>query len=51
MERGERHVIPGLANQAFAVGQRYLPRSVMLPLQNAIGIDTVPALFRKLRLS
>jgi hypothetical protein len=50
MERGERHVIPGLANQAFAVGQRYLPRSVLLPLQNAIGVDAVPALFRKLRL-
>ncbi len=51
MRSGERHVIPGLANQAFAAGQRFLPRSVLLPLQNLIGIETVPTVFRKLRLA
>jgi short-subunit dehydrogenase len=48
MERGERHVIPGLANQLFAAGERYLPRRVLLPLQNLVGVDTVPALLRRL---
>src|SRR3712207_2873597 len=48
MESGDRTAIPGVANQAFAAGQRYLPRSVLLPLTNLIGIDTLPALARRL---
>ena len=34
-----------------APGERYLPRRVLLPLQNLIGVDTVPAVFRRLGLS
>ncbi len=32
MEEGRRTAIPGLANQLFAAGSRYLPRTVTLPL-------------------
>ena len=32
MEAGRRTAIPGLANQLFAAGGRYLPRTVTLPL-------------------
>jgi uncharacterized protein len=32
MEQGRRTAIPGLANQLFAAGSRYLPRTVVLPL-------------------
>ena len=32
MEEGRRTAIPGLANQLFAAGSRYLPRTVVLPL-------------------
>ena len=32
MESGRRTAIPGLANQLFAAGSRYLPRTVTLPL-------------------
>jgi short-subunit dehydrogenase len=33
MEEGRRSVVPGVANQLAAVGGRFLPRSVTLPLQ------------------
>ncbi len=35
MESGRRTAVPGLANQLFAAGSRYLPRTVTLPLSFA----------------
>ncbi len=35
MEGGRRSSIPGVVNQLFAAGSRYLPRTVTLPLQVA----------------
>lgn len=35
MEDGRRTAIPGVVNQLFAAGSRYLPRTVTLPLQVA----------------
>jgi len=35
MEAGRRTAIPGLVNQLFAAGGRYLPRTVTLPLAYA----------------
>ncbi|MBA2513419.1 MAG: SDR family oxidoreductase [Solirubrobacterales bacterium] len=35
MESGRRTAVPGLANQLFAAGSRYLPRTITLPLSFA----------------
>jgi uncharacterized protein len=47
MERGSRAVSPGLLDELAAAGSRYLPRTVRLPVQAAVGA-AVPAL-RRLR--
>jgi hypothetical protein len=47
MEAGDRHIVPGLANQAFAAGARLLPRGVLLGFTNLVGVDTIPALVRR----
>jgi short-subunit dehydrogenase len=47
MERGSRAVSPGLLDELAAAGSRYLPRTVRLPVQVAVGA-AVPAL-RRLR--
>jgi short-subunit dehydrogenase len=46
MERGSRSATPGRANQLAAVGGRYLPRTLTLPLQAAIG-GALPQLRRR----
>lgn len=46
MERGQRTVVPGVANQLAAVGGRYLPRSVSLPLQARL-FEALPELRKR----
>ena len=46
MERGSRSVTPGLVNQLAALGGRFLPRAVTLPLQAVIG-GALPQLRRQ----
>jgi uncharacterized protein len=47
MERGDRTSTPGLVNQLAAVGGRFLPRTVTLPLEAAVG-GALPELRRRL---
>jgi short-subunit dehydrogenase len=49
MERGERSVVPGLANQLAAAGWRYAPRSLSLPVQEAVT-EALPKVRRALGL-
>jgi short-subunit dehydrogenase len=46
MEEGRRSVVPGVANQLAAVGGRYLPRSVTLPLQARL-FEALPEIRRR----
>jgi uncharacterized protein len=49
MERGSRSATPGVVNQLAALGGRYLPRTVTLPLQAVVG-GALPQLRRQLGL-
>jgi short-subunit dehydrogenase len=49
MERGARSSVPGLTNVLAAAGSRYLPRTVALPVQTALGA-ALPELRRRLRI-
>ena len=49
MERGARADVPGLINTVAAAGARYMPRTVSLPVQRAIGA-ALPDLRRVLRI-
>jgi short-subunit dehydrogenase len=46
MERGSRSATPGLVNQIAAAGGRFLPRTLSLPLQAAVG-GALPQLRRR----
>ena len=47
MERGGRTAVPGLFNALAATGSRFLPRTVSLPVQRAVGA-ALPELRRRL---
>jgi short-subunit dehydrogenase len=47
MERGDRAATPGVVNQLAAAGGRYLPRTLTLPVQAAVG-GALPQLRKRL---
>jgi uncharacterized protein len=49
MERGARTDVPGLVNVLAAAGARYLPRTISMPVQRAVGA-ALPDLRRVLRI-
>ena len=46
MERGARSVVPGVTNLLAAAGSRFLPRTVTLPIETALGA-AVPELRKR----
>jgi short-subunit dehydrogenase len=49
MERGARTDVPGIVNTLAAAGARYLPRTISMPVQNAIAA-ALPDLRRVLKI-